>query len=74
MELSGAALWPTWRGWTFCPARAHPFWIKRGVCPWHDLMSRLGSEDKNDKKNKITFASAIAVSEWDSVSFKMSFW
>jgi hypothetical protein len=21
----------------FCPARAHPFWIKRGVCPLHDL-------------------------------------
>jgi hypothetical protein len=65
---------PPGAGWTFCPARAHPFWIKRGVCPLHDLVSRLGNEDKNDKKNKITFASAIAVYEWDSVSFKMSFW
>jgi hypothetical protein len=52
MELLGAALWPTWRGWTFYPAQAHPFWMKRGVCQLHDLVSRLGSKDKKDKKNQ----------------------
>jgi hypothetical protein len=72
MELLGAALWPTWRGWTFCPARAHPFWIKRGVRLLHDLVSRLGSEDKKDKKNqnKHLQVCASAVPECDSVSAK----
>jgi hypothetical protein len=37
VELSGAELSPTQRGWTFCPVRAHPFWIKREACPLHDL-------------------------------------
>jgi hypothetical protein len=37
MELSGAGFCSTWRGWTLCPARARPFWIKRGACPLHDL-------------------------------------
>jgi hypothetical protein len=37
MELSSAEFCPTRRGWTFCPAGARPFWIKRGECPLHDL-------------------------------------
>jgi hypothetical protein len=37
MELSSAEFCPTRRSWTFCPARARPFWIKRGACLLHDL-------------------------------------
>jgi ssDNA-binding Zn-finger/Zn-ribbon topoisomerase 1 len=37
----------------FCPARANPFWIKKGVCPLHDLDSRLGSEVKKHKKKHL---------------------
>jgi hypothetical protein len=37
MELLGAGYCPTRRGWTLFPARARPFWIKRGACPLHDL-------------------------------------
>jgi hypothetical protein len=38
----------------FWPARAHPFWSIRGVCPLHkDLEKRLGSEDKRDRKKHL---------------------
>jgi hypothetical protein len=37
MELSSEESCPTQRGWSFCPARAPPFLIKRGACPLHDL-------------------------------------
>jgi hypothetical protein len=62
MELSGAALWLTQRGWTFCPARAHPFWIKRGVCSLHDL-EKVGKRGEEKEPNVINIVIFLAYNE-----------
>jgi hypothetical protein len=63
-ELLGAGHWPTRRGWTFCPARAGPFWIKRGVCSLHDLEEVWKQGGKNyqlrEKPKKTPAVSASA--------------
>jgi hypothetical protein len=53
LELLSAELCLTWRGWTFCPARARPSWIMRGACPLHDLKEvRKWEENRRNIKKK----------------------